>query len=578
MRRSSFIHAASVLDAISKSAAMIEFDTTGKVVDANEAFCTTMGYSLDDVRGRHHSIFVPKDEARSPEYAAFWDDLRSGKPQSREFRRIGKDGRDVWLRATYSPVLGWQGKVTSVVKMAMDVTHEKEAAFGDAGKLKAISLAQGVIEFTCEGVILSANENFLKTVGYELAEIRGRHHRMFVDPAYAAGQDYAAFWQKLNRGEFIATEFRRIGKGGREIWLQAFYSPIFDLHGRVVRVVKFATDITDRVRALNDLGGALADLADGKLDQHLGAVVVPSMEALNRDFNSAVRKLRDVMTDIEANSKSLETEASEVSAATDDLSRRTEQQAAALEQTSAAFEQIRLTIAASSERADVAGQSVNRAHRQASQTGVVVQEAVEAMDRIETSSREISSIISVIDEIAFQTNLLALNAGVEAARAGEAGRGFAVVALEVRALAQRSADAAREIKQLIANAADEVKTGVALVGRTGAALGDIAREVDGADKLMAAIVSAARDQAATLLEINGAIGAVDKTTQQNAAMVEETTAVSQSLSSRSRALMALLARFDLGLRRRDLKEPSGDSGPRAMMAQVERSFAGARGR
>lgn len=233
-------NAADTLKAIGKSLAIIEFDATGKITWANENFCKTLGYSLNDIKGRHHSMFCEPAYVKSPDYKAFWAKLGRGEFDAREYKRIGAGGKEVWIQASYNPVVSKSGKVKRVVKVATDITQAKLASYENAGKIAAINRAQAVIEFTTDGTILDANENFLNALGYRLDEIKGRQHRMFVDTGFANSPEYTRFWERLRAGEFIADEFARIGKGGKEVWIQASYNPIFDMDGKVVKVVKFA--------------------------------------------------------------------------------------------------------------------------------------------------------------------------------------------------------------------------------------------------------------------------------------------------------------------------------------------------
>jgi methyl-accepting chemotaxis protein len=484
-----------VLDALSRSLAVIEFDPTGKVLTANENFCKALGYDLGEIKGRHHSLFVEPDYARSADYREFWAKLGRGEYDAREYKRIGKGGKEVWIQASYNPVLNARGKVIKVVKAATDITAEKLRRAETEGKLSAISRAQAVIEFTTGGEILTANENFLNAMGYSLDEIKGRRHSMFVEPAYGQSAEYEEFWRKLNRGEFVAAEFKRIGKGGREIWIQASYNPIFDANGKVVKVVKFATDVTERVMAVNEIAAGLSRLAEQDLEQEIARQFHPSFEKLRADFNRSLDKLRSAMVRIAESAGAIEAGTLEIATASDDLSKRTEQQAASLEETAAALDEITTAVKKSAEGAAHARQVVSTADQDAKNSAHVMRQAVEAMQGIAKSSTQISQIIGVIDEIAFQTNLLALNAGVEAARAGEAGRGFAVVASEVRALAQRSAEAAKEIKGLISNSSIQVESGVKLVAETGQSLERIMTQVADINSVISDIAVGAQEQA-----------------------------------------------------------------------------------
>lgn len=533
-----------ILDAISKSQAIIEFDLKGNVLTANENFCNALGYRLNEIVGKHHSMFCEPAYTATPEYRAFWARLGRGEYDAGAYKRLAKGNREIWIQASYNPV-SRGGKPYKVVKFAADITAAKKQAVEDSGKLEAISRSQAVIEFTPKGEILTANENFCQAMGYSLAEIIGKHHSIFCDPAYTRTEDYSSFWRRLADGEFIANEFVRFGKGGREIWIQAAYNPIVDADGKIYKVVKFATDVTQRMSAISLLGGALRQLSEGDLTRTVDTPFVPSMEQLRQDFNTAVTGLAETMKTIGANATAIAAGSNEIGGSADSFSKRTEQQAASIEETAAALEEITTTVNDSSRRADEAGRLVAVTKQGAEQSGVVVRNAVAAMGQIEQSSREITNIIGVIDDIAFQTNLLALNAGVEAARAGEAGKGFAVVAQEVRELAQRSAKAAKEIKALINTSSDLVKNGVGLVGQTGKALEEIVTQVGDINGNVVAIVEASKEQATGLKEINQAVNTLDQATQQNAAMVEESTAASHNLANEAEMLRLLLARFRL---------------------------------
>ncbi|MCD2184569.1 methyl-accepting chemotaxis protein [Rhizobium sp. GN54] len=534
--------ARAILSAMDRSQAIIEFDMNGKILSANENFCKAMGYELAEILGRQHHIFVDPEYAASAEYRAFWERLGRGEFDRQQYRRLGKGGREVWIEASYNPVLRG-GKPYKVVKFATDITEMKLKNAEGEGKLEAISRVQATIEFTPDGRILTANENFLSTLGYRLDEIADRHHSMFCDPGYVAGPDYAAFWQKLAAGEFVADEFLRIGKGGRQVHIQASYNPIFDMNGRVFKVVKFATDVTERVRAVNELAGGLHELAEGNLARTLERPFIPTLDKLRADFNVSVGRLRSAIQTIAGNAEAIASGSQEIRTASEGLSRELEQQAASVEETASAVNQITVTVKETSIRANEAGSLVADAKASADQSGDVVRRTVEAMSKIEASSAQIAGIIGVIDVIAFQTNLLALNAGVEAARAGDAGKGFAVVAQEVRELAQRAATSAKEIKDLIGISEQHVRDGVGLVGQAGEALAKIADQVTRVHENVGAIVQASREQSLSLAQVNEAVTVIDQGTQRNAAMVEESATASKGLADEAEALFRLVSEF-----------------------------------
>lgn len=422
--------------------------------------------------------------------------------------------------------------------------------------------------FKLDGTIVSANENFLGAVGYAEREIVGRHHSIFVDRDYGQSTEYRHFWERLNRGEFISEKFQRISKGGKKIWIQASYNPLLDEGGKPFMVIKFATDITaleeerqqaeqyraaksaEQAQIVRMLGAGLKQIADGNLAHRLTEPVAADYEQLKADFNAAIENLQakvgHALESVMASAETIRNGTVEMSSAADDLSRRTEQQAAALEQTTSAIASISDTVIKTADGAKVARSTVATAREEAQHSGEIVGKAVDAMRLIEESSQKVAQIISVIDEIAFQTNLLALNAGVEAARAGDAGRGFAVVASEVRSLAQRAAEAAKEIKSLIARSSEHVTVGSKLVSDTGTALSRIVLRVNEINKLIEEIALSAHEQATGINQVNTALRDMDQSTQQNAAMVEQSTAAIHALAGEADTMASEMAKFDIG--------------------------------
>jgi methyl-accepting chemotaxis protein len=839
----------SKVDAINTSQAVIEFNLDGTIITANDNFLGAMGYQLHEVEGKHHRIFVDAEYARSTEYAQFWEKLNRGEFQQAEYERFANGGRSVWIQASYNPIFDETGKPVKVVKFATDITENKVKSLDYAGKMEAISKAQAVIEFTPEGEIIYANDNFLNTLGYRLDEIVGKHHRIFVSSKDAATSEYQDFWNRLGRGIFDSGEYERFSKTGESVWIQATYNPITDNNGKVVKVVKFATDITEQknkaeenaitanyanalklcqanvmladndmniiymndevlkmlqgrerelqkylpnfnvdkligtnvdgfhknpshqrkmvreitepyntrlnfdtlnfeltatpwvgtdgsrigtvvewvditdslkaqeeerkisnansqvkqaldcltanamiadkdgniiymndavtsmmrdaesdlrkelpgfdakhlvgenidrfhknpahqrsmlsaltqtystqivvggrtfslianpiisdggerlgtvvewadrtkevgaekeidaiveaaaagdlsrriettgkdgfflnlAEGLNRLLGIADDvvadtvrifdaLAHGNLTRQIDKEYMGSFGKLKQDANSTVERLTEIITRIRESASTVTTGASEIAQGNADLSKRTESQASSLEETASSMEEMTSAVKQTSENSVHANELANSARGKAQEGGDVVSKAVDAMNEINQASKKISDIIGVIDEIAFQTNLLALNAAVEAARAGEQGRGFAVVAGEVRNLAQRSAGAAKEIKDLIRDSVDKVEAGTSLVNASGKTLSEIIGAVDRVSSMIQEISTAASEQSAGIDQVNSAVAQMDEMTQQNAALVEEATAAGEAMSGQAQEMSQLMEFFTL---------------------------------
>ncbi len=835
------------LAAIDKAQAVIEFNMDGTIITANDNFLGAVGYGLEEIQGQHHSMFVESDFKASNEYRQFWEKLNRGEYEAAEYKRIAKGGKEIWIQASYNPILDLNGKPFKVVKFATDVTEQKMKSAENAGQLAAIDKAQAVIEFNMDGTIITANDNFLGAVGYRLEEIQGQHHSMFVEGDFKASLEYRQFWEKLNRGEYESAEYKRIGKDGKEIWIQASYNPILDLNGNPFKVVKFASDVTQqkkdnvhntRVRlaldacaesclmvadenydlvytnkgvntmfeiaegdikqaipsfspstvlgsnidifhknpsyqrglldkltsshetqlelgartfalvvnpildekgkrlgtvvewgditeklakqveekrladentrvklaldvcssntmiadndleviytnsavqnmlsvgesdikqdlpnfsankvlgsnidifhknpshqrnmlanlastyqteinvggrtfaliaspinneegerlgtvvewndrteevaveqevdniieaagkgdlsqratvdnkkgffkelcmglnrlvglsegVINDTARVLAAMSEGNLTERIDADYEGLFGKLKADSNTTGDRLTDIIGRIREAANTVSTGSNEIAQGNTDLSQRTEEQASSLEETASSMEEMTSSVKQTSENASHANELASNAQEKASKGGEVVARAVTAMDEINSSSKKIADIIGVIDEIAFQTNLLALNAAVEAARAGEQGKGFAVVAGEVRNLAQRSAGAAKEIKDLIRDSVEKVDNGTELVNESGTTLTEIVDAVEKVSTMIKEISDAAIEQSAGIEEVNKAISQMDEMTQQNAALVEEASAASETMTEQARSMLDLVGFFQM---------------------------------
>jgi methyl-accepting chemotaxis protein len=540
--------------AIGRAQAVIEFDMDGTVREVNENFARVMGYSRQEVVGKHHSLFAEPAFAASAEYRNFWAKLNRGESDVGIYKRLAKGGRGVWITASYNPIPDAAGKPFKVVKYASDVTAQTERNADYAGQLAAIDKAQAVIEFDMDGTVRKINDNFARVMGYSAGEVVGKHHSMFADPVYAASGDYRAFWSKLNRGENEHGSYKRIAKGGREVWIQASYNPIPDSDGKPVKVVKYASDITASMHGQQQLQltvsqtqEAVKQAIDGDLTQRVPLDgKTGDLEALCRGINSMLESTADLVKRVKNAAAEVQGGAEEISKGNLNLSQRTEEQASSLEETASSMEEMTSTVKQTADNAGQANQLALAARQQAEKGGAVVSNAVTAMGAINAASKKIADIIGVIDEIAFQTNLLALNAAVEAARAGEQGRGFAVVATEVRNLAGRSATAAKEIKALIQDSVSKVDEGSRLVDESGKTLEEIVQAVKKVTDIVAEIAAASREQSSGIEQVNKAVMQMDTTTQQNAALVEEASAASQAIVEQAQGLNAMIARYNVG--------------------------------
>ncbi|MES5488388.1 PAS domain-containing methyl-accepting chemotaxis protein [Bradyrhizobium sp. INPA03-11B] len=489
-RRKSSASAQSGLDALNRSQAMIEFALDGTVMSANQNFLDVFGYRLEEIEGQHHSMFVPTEQRQSFEYREFWTTLNRGQFQMAEFKRIAKDGHEVWIEASYNPVLDGSGKPVVIVKFATDVTEKKLRSLADASKIAAVNRAQAMIEFKLDGAIVTANDNFLKTMGYSLSEIQGRHHSMFVDPNERDSAAYREFWDALNRGEHRAAEYKRIGKGGKEVWILATYNPLLDEAGRPTGVVKFATDVTAQKLKNADFAGQLDAIVKSQavIEFNMDGTIINA----NDNFLNAVGYS---LSEIKGNHHSMFVDQSERdSAAYREFwasLNRGQYQAAEYKRIGKSGREIYIqasynpildlngkpfkvvkyatdttrqvlvrmgnervrammeSVAAGAEELNASVREISEAMTKSRETAIGAVDRVATADaqaqRLAAAAQSMSGIVDLINSITGQINLLALNATIESARAGEAGRGFAVVASEVKSLATQAKTATDKI-------------------------------------------------------------------------------------------------------------------------------------
>ncbi len=464
-----------MLGAINKAQAVIEFSLSGDIISANENFLGAMGYQLPEIQGRHHGLFVDPNERASPEYKAFWEKLGRGEHDAGVYKRFGKGGREVWIQASYNPVMDAAGRPFMVVKYATDITEQKKATANFEGQIASIGKSQAVIEFNLDGTIITANQNFQSALGYSLAEIAGQHHGMFVEPGHRASLEYRMFWEKLGRGEYDAGQYKRIGKGGREIWIQASYNPILDLNGKPFKVVKYATDITAQ-REVAERVKQISTFVSGAAVQ-----MQMTAGAMAQAADSATQQASSVTLAAQAASMNVQT----VASAGEELSA-----------------------------------SIHEIARQVTQSTAISQQAVAETDRTGASIRtladaaqKIGNVVTLINNIASQTKLLALNATIEAARAGDAGKGFAVVASEVKSLSDQTAKATHEISSQVSAMQSATETSVGAI----AGIADTIRKVA---EIASAIASAVEEQSAATREISANVAQAADGTQQVSSSID----------------------------------------------------------
>jgi methyl-accepting chemotaxis protein len=545
------------IDAISKAQAVIEFRLDGTILDANDNFLKSVGYTLDEIKGKHHRMFCLPEYAQSEEYAQFWQKLGQGQFDSGEYKRVTKDGREIWLNASYNPIFDAEGRPFKVVKFASDVTALKKRNAEYEGKVSAIGKAQAVIEFDMQGKVLDANDNFLAVMDYDLSDIQGEHHRMFCEPDYAGSAEYKKFWQKLNRGEFDAGRYKRLGNHGKVVWIQATYNPILDLNGKPYKVVKFAIDITDQVNLENSIQAKAAS-DSRKVDALLGSVaraaqgdltcnIVPEgdepIDLLAGGISKMIVDLRGVIGNVVSAANGFADASHTIAERATGVAVGTQALGATVEEMNASIDGLTFSINSIAENTSNAD-SLAKATQQEAEAGArAVAKSIEAMDLINRSSEDIGEIVKVISEIANQTNMLAFNAAIEAARAGEHGLGFSVVADEVRKLAERSSQATKEISKLINESVKRVSTGSEISRQASDAFDKIVSGVAKTTLAISDISKAANEQLLTAREVSTAIQYIAEETEKSAANCDSIARSTDGLNERAGSLNQTVSGF-----------------------------------
>ncbi len=555
---------ADIFQQLSGYMSVVEYSPDGRAVATNPVFGEVFGYAPDETKGLFAKDLMPNSAEAAAALTMMWERLSDGQRVVGVFERRSRNGERLWTHASFIPLSNAQGQIYQIVEITTDITAVEDKRLLKFAEMDSIGRAQSLVHLSVDGKILNANQNFLELVGYELEELQGKQHEILVPNDVAESDAYEDLWRDISHGVFRTGVFSGLTKSGAEIYVHARFIPVKDRSGTVVKIIKTAVDVTqkeldqregrkDRTknltqinRVVDALNIGLKALSEGDLTTFVETPFAGRYDDLRVNFNHAVATLHETMITANRNSEAIQNGSTEIRQGAQELAQRTEGQAATLAETNSALLNLTRSIEITAGGAEQAETAVNQARDAAQAGGNVVQNAIASMGEIEKSSEQISHIIGVIEDIAFQTNLLALNASVEAARAGEAGRGFAVVAAEVRALSQRSSDAAKEIKVLILKSTTQVERGVTLVDNLRISLTNIVDGVSRSAELVSDIAAQSKEQADGVTALTTSMNHLDQVTRKNAAMVDDTFAASQNMHSELEGFVKLVARFNLG--------------------------------